>query len=33
MRPWQAQTVFRSLIYRLVSRVLDLVRVQRMTPA
>ena len=33
MQPWQAQAVVLSLIYRLVSRVLDLVRIRRMTEA
>ena len=30
MQPWQAPAVLMSLIYRLVSRLLDLVRVRRM---
>jgi transposase InsO family protein len=33
MRPWQAQAVVLSLIYRLVSRVVDLMRIRRMSEA
>ena len=33
MKPWQAQVVVVSLIYRLVSRGFDLVRIHRMTEA
>ena len=33
MKPWQAQVVVVSLIYRLMSRALDLVRIHRMTEA